>query len=101
MTVRGDAETSRTPSVWAAREPRANGRSASTMRAVWTRIGDSSLDGSGEPIERALEAVCSTQRRDAVVVDRRVGIEPVRPRIDVEREDFREVRALQEQLPPR
>src|SRR5207248_10739379 len=56
------------------------------------------LTGRVQPIEATLETEFSKDRRDPFVVDRRVRIEPVRPRIHIQRQHLRQVGSLEQQL---
>src|SRR5438093_1010735 len=58
-----------------------------------------SLSGGGQSIEATLKTKFSKDRRNTFVVDRRVRIEPVRPRIHVQRQHLRQVGSLEQQLP--
>src|SRR6266851_9400443 len=55
----------------------------------------------GQPIEARLKSVFPKNGGHTFVVDRRVRVQPVGPWIDVEIEDLREVRSLEQHLAAR
>src|SRR5581483_945329 len=102
MRFRSEAETSRIPVDCAASGiiPRdANVNVATRIRARMATAPPSSR--GGQTIQPFLETVFTEHRRDALVVDRRVRVEPVRPWVDREIQDLPEPRSLQQQLSTR
>src|ERR1043165_5473204 len=97
MRLRVDAVTSRTPVVWAWTVTAMAIRPAPTPARTDTRMG-LLLTSGGETIERGREADVADRRSDAYVVDWRIRVEPVRPRIHVQRGHLGQVLPFQEQL---
>src|SRR5688572_11163505 len=100
MTLRSVAVTSRIPAVWASSGDgaTAGNSDATTKKARRMRMSALLSGGGGKAIEAGRESQLAKHRREALVVDGRICVDPIALGIHVQLQDPRHIPALQQDL---